>query len=202
MDVRTKILTGAEEAFRRYGIKSMTMDDISRNLGISKKTIYQYFKNKNELVLLSLENHLNNEKVYFDQIGETSKDAVEQLVIMSRYMKQMLTQMNPSLLLDMQKFYPKAWEYFQDHKYECITDSLIKNLNKGIAEGNYREGINTEVLARFRVEQIQLGFDPHIYPIDKFSPMDVQLELMEHFIMGIITEKGLELFNKYMNENV
>lgn len=200
--MKERILKGAEEAFMRYGIKSMTMDEISKNLGISKKTIYQYFQDKNELVLKVVESHMNDERTKMEKMSDEAENSIHEMVLVSRYMKSSIVDMNPSVIIDMQKFYPEAWSYFESHKHECITESIKKNLDKGISEGHYRPDINTEILSRFRVEQVSLGYDTGIFPRDLISPLEVQLELMNHFFMGVVTPKGLELFNKYLKENV
>ena len=202
MDVKERILKGADDAFMRYGIKSMTMDELSKNLGISKKTIYEHFDNKNDLVLSVIENHMIYEKKMMEEMRESSRDSIEEMVKVSKYIKASMSEINPSVILDLQKFYPKAWAYFQDHKDECITDCIKTNLIQGINEENYRKEINPDILSRLRVEQVQLGFDPSIFPRSEFSPFDVQIELMNHFFMGVVTPKGLELFNKYLNESV
>lgn len=202
MEIKERILKGAEEAFMRYGIKTMTMDEISKNLGVSKKTIYQYFQDKNELVLKVLESHMLNERLKMEQMSRESENSIHEMVLVSSHMKRSVVDMNPSLILDMQKFYPEAWSYFETHKHECITQSIKKNLDRGIEEGYYRKDINTDILSRFRVEEVSVGFDSAVFSREHFSPVDVQMELMNHFLMGVVTPKGLELFNKYLIDNV
>lgn len=202
MDLKNRILKGSEELFMRYGIKAITMDEVASNLGVSKKTIYQHFSDKNHLVEQVLSTHMNNEKEVIDQITQSSNNAIDELFKMSRHIKSTLTSMNPTIFLDLQKFYPKAWEYFQEHKYECITESIRKNLDWGVDEGYYRSNFNSEVLSLFRVEQVQMAFNPMIFPSSKFAPYEVQMELFSHFIHGIVTQKGLDLYNEYTKENV
>lgn len=201
METKEKILAGAEELFMRYGIKSMTMDDIAKHLTVSKKTIYQHFKDKNDLVENVMENHMHHEQCHIAEIRNESSNAIEELFKISKFIKTMMMDMNPSIFLDLQKYHPDAWKYFQVHKHDCITSNILENLNWGVSEGYFREDINCEILALLRVEQIEFGFNPLIFSGNKFSILEVQMELLNHFIFGVVTPKGLELYNEYIQNN-
>jgi TetR/AcrR family transcriptional regulator, cholesterol catabolism regulator len=199
--MKERILTGAEELFMRYGIKSMTMDDVARHLSISKKTIYQHFTDKNELVYSVLKNHMDQEVCIIEEIKKESSDAIEEFYKMSKFMKQTFMDMNPSLIMDIQKYHPKSWQYFQEHKLDCFTQSMYDNLNWGIKEGYYRPEINVEILAVMRVETVEAGLKLQSFNGNKFSIVEVQLEMMNHFFHGIVTTKGLEKYNEYIQNN-
>lgn len=177
------------------------MDDIAKHLSVSKKTIYQYFKDKKELVLCVMDNHLIEDEKLIAEITSSSRNSIDELFQISKHVKSVMMDMNPSVILDTQKYYPEAWKLFQKHEQDCILKSLIKNLNWGKEEGYYRNEINSEILAIARVAQIETGFDPVIYQSSKFSIVEVQLELLNHFIMGIVTSEGFKLFNKYLDQN-
>lgn len=174
------------------------MDDIARHLTVSKKTIYQYFKDKEEIVTLALRAHMEMEMKEYDEIFESSSNAVEELALVSKCMRKDFKDMNPSLLFDMQKYHPKAWQIWLDFKNEFIKGHVKSNLERGIKEGYYREDIDPEVMAIFRVEQVQLAFDDTLFPQDRFDFKSVQMEFFNHFVHGIVTEKGLTLFEKYL----
>lgn len=201
LDVKTKILKGAEELFMRYGVRSITMDEIARHLGISKKTLYQYFLDKDDIVASTTYNHLVRERKQFDQIAEESANSVEELVKLSHCLKENLKGMNPSLLFDLQKYHQKAWNIWVEFKNKFIRESVVRNLNKGINEGLIRAEINPEILAVVRIETVQMGFDDQLFPRDKFNLPQVQMQILEHFIHGLLTDKGKKLYQKYRELN-
>lgn len=202
VELKDRILKGSEELFMRYGIKAITMDEVANSLGISKKTIYQHFSDKNNLVEEVISAHMLAEKQSIAYLTASSKNAIDELFKMSQHIKSALINMNPTIFMDLQKFYPKAWEYFQDHKYECIIESIRKNLDWGVEEGFYRPNFNSEVLSLFRLEQVQMAYNPMIFPASKFTPYEVHLELFSLFVYGIVTPLGLELYNEYTKEHV
>lgn len=201
-EVKKRIVVGASELFHKYGIRSVSMDDIARHLTVSKKTIYQYFKDKEEIVTLALRAHMEMEMKEYDEVFDTSSNAVEELAMVSKCMRKDFKDMNPSLLFDMQKYHPKAWQIWLDFKNEFIKGHVKSNLERGIKEGYYRTDIDPEVMAIFRVEQVQLAFDDTLFPQDKFDFKEVQMEFFNHFVHGIVTTKGLDLFREYLKTSV
>ncbi|MEQ8926281.1 MAG: TetR/AcrR family transcriptional regulator [Fulvivirga sp.] len=198
MSIEEKIIEGAGELFQKYGIRSVSMDDIARHLSISKKTIYQYYKDKDEIVSLALKKHMEFEKSEYDQIFDKGSNAIEELAKVSKCMRKDFKEMNPSLLFDMQKYHPNAWSIWLNFKNEYIKNQVMENLKKGIAEGYYREDINPDVLARMRVELVQMGFNEDIFPSDLYKLSELQLLFFDHFVHGIVTEKGRELYENYI----
>nr|WP_281349583.1 TetR/AcrR family transcriptional regulator [Fulvivirga aurantia] len=188
--------------FHKYGIRSVSMDDIARHLTVSKKTIYQYFKDKDEIVTLTLRAHMEMEMKEYDEVFEVATNAVEELALVSKCMRKDFKDMNPSLLFDMQKYHPGAWKIWLDFKNEFIKDHVVSNLKRGIEEGYFRKDIDVEVMAIFRVEQVQLAFDDSVFPSDQFDFKKVQMQFFNHFVHGIVTEKGLELFEAYLEKTL
>ncbi len=201
IETRDRIINGADELFMRYGIKSITMDDIASHLAISKKTIYQNFKDKDELVLEVMRLKLEEEKREIQEIVDTSSNAIEEIFRVSLYIKTMLSNMNPSVIFDTQKYHVKAWSHFDEHKGECFEATIFNNIKNGIEEGLYRENMSAEIMSRLRLWEIEFGFDQGVFPISEFNPLDVQMQIFDHFIYGIITEKGKELLDQYKQEN-
>lgn len=200
-DVKQRIIKGAAELFHKYGIRSVSMDDIARHLSVSKKTIYQYVKDKDEIVLLALKMHMEMEKQEYNEIFENSANSVEELAKVSKCMRNDFKDMNPSLLFDMQKYHPNAWKLWLDFKHEFIKNHVVDNLKKGIEDGYFRKDIDPEVLAILRVEQVQMAFDDTIFPQDRFNFSETQIQFLNHFVHGIVTEKGLKLFNDYLEKS-
>ena len=197
MDSKDHILKSAEELFFRYGVKSVTMDDIASHLGMSKKTIYQFFKDKDELLSDFAKSFVGRNVGAFEQACGSAENAVDEIFCVMKHLRSMIQQMNPKLFFELQKYYPKAWQQFRDFREKHVAEMIQKNLGKGITEGLYRSEINIIILAKLRLEEIEMAINPNIFPMDKFDITQVQLTLFEHFLYGICTLKGHKLINKY-----
>lgn len=195
--MRNQILLGATELFGRYGIKSITMDDIARHLAISKKTIYQYFEDKNALVDAGLEVFLVQNNADMIKLKEDSVNSIEELAKTGEHLKNKVCNLNPSLMFDMRKYFPNAWKRFVEFKRTYIESFIADTLQAGIKQGMFRSDINPGILARMRVEQIDMGYNPEIFPQEEYNSTEVQLHIFDHFVYGILTEKGLKEYEKY-----
>lgn len=195
-DVKNRIISGAESLFLTYGVKSITMDEIAKNLGVSKKTIYQHVSDKDELVTLAVKSSMENQESQVDLIHATSKDPIDEVLKLSEYMRSLFSNMNPFLLMEIQRYYPKAYESYIAFKEACIINSLAENLKWGISMGYYRTQINIDILSRLRMEQVEWSFNPRVFKEGKYFS-DIQIQLLEHFLYGICTLKGHKLINKY-----
>jgi len=201
LDNKEKLLKGAEELFLKYGLRSVSMDDIARHLGISKKTIYQHFADKDEVVESVAKNHMDMQRKEFDTIAKESKNAIEEMVKISFCLKENMKNINPSLLFDMQKYHQRAWNEWLTFKHDFIRANIIRSLNKGIDEGYFREDLQTDIIVTMRLEQVQMAFDNTIFPRDKYSMPEIQTQLFDHFIHGLFTDKGKKLYQKYKQKN-
>ncbi len=199
---RDKILQGALELFLKYGIRSVSMDDIARHLSISKKTIYQYFIDKDDIVTQATTSHMVHTKAAFDNLTSVSKNALDELMRIQVFMRNNISDMNPSLLFDLKKYHSKAWAAWEEHKTKDIRESVVRNLKQGMEEGLYRNNLNPEILALLRVESIQWVYDGKIVPTDKFKMVDIQMQMLDHFMYGLLTEKGRKLYEKYKQEPI
>jgi len=201
MEMKERIINGAMELFMRYGIKSITMDDLASYLGVSKKTIYQYVKDKNDLVSLITKKHLTEDTELTEKFVTESKDAVDEMIKISNHLRSNSSKINPAVVFDMRKFFPNAWKIFLDYKNNCVGKVVISNLERGIREGYYRSDINVSILSALKQLEIEMGFDPAFFPLDQVNPYDVQMELFEHFLYGILTKEGLDKYNEYKQNN-
>jgi AcrR family transcriptional regulator len=196
-DTKDKILKGAEDLFTKYGVRSISMDDIARHLSVSKKTLYQHFADKEDIVTMTCKAHLVRNESEFEAIRRSSKNAIEELANLSICLKRNMEDMNPSLLFDLQKYHPKAWSVWMNHKNKFIRESIVRNLKQGIEEGYFRSEINSEVIASVRLELVQIAFNEDIFPREKFRLAEVQMQIFDHFVNGIVTEKGRKLYMKH-----
>jgi AcrR family transcriptional regulator len=201
INIKAKILKGAEDLFTKYGVRSISMDDIARHLSVSKKTLYQHFTDKEDIVTMTCKAHLDRNNKEFDQVRDNARNAIEELANLSMCLKRNMQDMNPSLLFDLQKYHPRAWGVWLEHKNKTIRESVVRNIRQGVEEGYYRPEINAEVIAAMRLELVQMAFDEDVFPRERFSLPDVQMEIFDHFVYGLVTEKGRKLYQKY-KENV
>ena len=105
--------------------------------------------------------------------------------------------MNPTLLFDLQKYHPKAWNIWLNHKNKFIRESVVRNLKQGVEEGYFRPEMNLDIIAAMRIELVELAFDDEIFPTSKFKVSEVQMQIFDHFVYGLVTEKGRKLYQKY-----
>ena len=196
-----RIIQGGEELFLTAGIKSVTMDDIAKHLGMSKKTIYQFFKDKNELVIALVKKKLQQDEDQMCAIIDRSGNVIEEMINMMKCSEDIFSRINPIVIHDLQKYHPEAWVIFQSFKADVIVHTLEELLNKGIQQGYIRPDIDVKIMARMRVNQVEMGFNANIFPIAEFSTWKVQYQLLEHFNFGICTLKGYKLLDEYKNIN-
>jgi AcrR family transcriptional regulator len=197
MEPLTKILSASGELFSQYGFKTITMDDIARRAGISKKTLYQHFANKQEVVNESVLWYKNNTTEACMALLNGSENAIEAMVRMLAFFDDMQKRINPMAIFEMQRFFPEAYKTFRDLLVERDVVMMRDNILQGIKEGLYREDINADLLARYRLETSLLILQPNLLVNDRNSLMTVALEIGEHFLYGIMNAKGEKLYLKY-----
>lgn len=201
MDLKTYILTEIDILFSRYGIRSVTMDDIAKHLGMSKKTIYQHFSDKNKLVITLMKSKIASQVYIIDKGFEGVENAVYELFIAVDNLEKMLSNTNPTLFFDLQKYYPAAWALFKDFREYVLYEKVLDNLKRGIKEQYYRADINVEIIARMRIEQIDMAFNQMVFSVQKFSTSQVIRELTDHFLYGICTDKGQKLISDFKRKS-
>src|SRR5690606_12650056 len=113
----------------------------------------------------------------------------------------LLSNMNPMFINDMQKYHPEAWKIFQEFRNNKLFETITANLQRGIKEGYYREDIQVDILAKIRIEQVDMVFNPTIFSPNKHSLSAVMTELTEHFVYGVCNIKGHKLINQYKQLN-
>jgi AcrR family transcriptional regulator len=201
MSQKERILAGSLELFFRAGIKSVTMDDIAKHLAISKKTIYQFFTDKNELVIALVKQRMTEDAQMMQDIMQKTENVIGQLVEMMKCSEEIAARANPILMYDLQKFHPEAWDIVQQFKSNVVLQTLQNLLKQGKEQGYIRPEIDVKVIARMRMNQVEMGFNTAIFPTHEFSTWAVQQQFLEHFNYGICTLEGYKLLEKYKNVN-
>lgn len=199
MSQEERIIKGALELFLQAGIKSVTMDDIAKQLGMSKKTIYHFFGDKNELVVALVKSRLQEDEDQINAMIHSSENVIEEMINMMKCSEEIFSRMNPIIFHDLQKYHPQAWQEFLDFKSGVIINKLEELLTKGINQGFIRGDVDVKILATMRVNQVEMGFNTAIFPLAQFNSWKVQVQLLEHFNYGICTIKGHKLLDQYKN---
>src|ERR1700761_4274233 len=177
MEPLTKILSASAELFSQYGFKTITMDDIARRAGISKKTLYQHFANKQEVVNDSVIWYKNHMTEVCNSTLNNAENAIEAMVQMMAYFDNMNKRINPMALFEMQRFFPDAYKTFREMLVDKDVVMMRENILQGIREGLYREEINADLLARYRLETSLLILQPSLLVNDRNNLMTVALEI-------------------------
>jgi TetR/AcrR family transcriptional regulator, cholesterol catabolism regulator len=198
MEIKDRILEKAHELYMRYGIKSITMDEIAGHLGISKKTIYQSYKDKDELVSAVFNRMIQANKCACEGGREKSDNAIHEQFLCSDVVQEMFNKMNPSILHDINRYHPKVYGELEKHKKEFVFEMIKNNLQRGIDEGFFRSEMQIDIIARLQLETISILHDTEF--VHKYGMTMIEKELNDFFLHGSITPKGKELITKYKQE--
>ena len=199
-DTYQRILQQAETMFLRYGLKSVSMDDISQQLGISKKTLYHHFEDKEMLVTEVVKSVLQTNESLMEADIVNSQNAIHEEFLAITLMSTLFQTMNPFILFDLQKYYPKGFEVFVKHKQECIAEKVRSNLKRGIEEGLYRPEINIPILLNLRQESLMMPFKPDFQSGLSSNLVEIATEISIFFLNGIVTPKGKKWMDKYQTQ--
>lgn len=191
---KDRIVEIATEQFFRFGVRAVTMEDIARQGGISKKTIYQEFADKKDLVKVAFEVLLEEDRAKMNFILESEDGVIEHLVKTSKMVRERLLNLNPMIILEVQKYFPEAWKMFEAFKEQVIMGDLINVIEKGKKLGYFRPEIDSHILAKVRVNQITSAFDPANFSRSDFNLAEEQTVMLDLFLHGIFTEKGRKAY--------
>ncbi len=195
------ILERVSLLYQRYGIKSVTMDDVSRELGISKKTLYQLFADKEELVHRVIDYIFDTRRNCMNEIHDKQMNAIDELFEVARQVNQMLKDHNPSTEYDLKKYYPAAFEKVKLVKRKVMFDSVLNNLQRGIQQGIYRSEMNPEVIAKLHVARVEGMLESDVFTVEEYTRLDYFREIMIYHIRGIANEKGIKILEEKLKMN-
>jgi AcrR family transcriptional regulator len=202
MEIQERIRQKADELFRRYGIRSVTMDEIATQLGMSKKTIYQYYTDKDQLVDAVAVDEIRFSQECCLKDAAVSANAIEEIFRVMEFVEVMFRNMNPSMLHDLEKYHPLGYKKFLEHKNKFLYEMIRNNIERGIREELYRPEIDVEIMSRYRLEAMMLVFNSNLFPPSKFNLVKLHQEILEHFLYGLATMKGYKLILKYKQQRL
>ncbi len=196
MNTKDRIIWKSVELFKKAGIRQVTMDQIAAALGMSKRTIYEMFKDKDELLwqCLLVMDKQNEEEM--DAIISQSSNAIEALYMIGQHGEKKKADINPLFFDDFEKLYPQMQSFFVKRNQpgnESITYSLLK---RGIEEGIFRKDINLAVVDIFIYEMMKICHKADIFPESTQTRIIIDNIIIPYF-RGISTKKGLELIEKH-----
>lgn len=196
MELKNQIINSSLNFFMRYGIKSVSMDDIAREVGISKKTLYQHISDKKELVSLSIKHHLKEDESYCVEVMHSTDNAIQQLLNLAQHIISAFQNLNPSTIFDIQKYYPKCWKLFTKHREEFILNQIKNNLSRGIESGLYRPELNADIVARLYISLVDASINPDVFKPNQFKQTAIFQQLFDYHLNAVMSEKGHEYFDQ------
>lgn len=184
----------------RNGVKHVTMDDIANQLGISKKTIYQFYKDKDALVMAVISFELEEQAIKCKHTQDIAENAVHEMFMILEDIQLLFKNMNPLTMNELAKYYPEAFKRIQNHKDQFMRGIIKTNLVKGIEQGVYRKDIDPEILSIYRLETGLVPFNLEIYPFSKFDIGKVTIQIIENFVYGVMSLEGIKLMEQYKQQ--
>lgn len=199
--MKTKILEQASSLFLEYGFKSVTMDDLSERLGVSKKTIYEHFDTKSQLVKECTDHIFDNVSCIIDGICEQNLDPItETLAIKNKVMRHLKNEKS-SPQFQLQKYFPAISQSLRQKQWDKMYECYRNNLKRGIEQGFYRKDIDIECVFRFYYNGMNLVKDHKVFPHQQFSNAHVSHQYLEYHLRGIVTTKGLKRLEEIHSES-
>lgn len=195
-----KLIQLSRSLFSKYGIKSISMDEISREAGISKKTLYQFFTSKEELVDKLITQYITEHLALLEECNNNSGNAVE---IISKRVKgpySLLTEFSPTFYFDLRKYFPMSWKRVVEHFRSDVQKAIRVNIEKGMEEGLYRNDLNIDFITHLRFHQLSYSILPvETTELPQLRPENIE-DLTLHFLYGITTLKGRELLESVFSK--
>ena len=173
------------------------MDDIARELGISKKTLYQHFETKNDLIKSVAEYNLANDVLMVARIQATAKDAIDEMFLVANHVIEEISSIqSPTLIYDLQKYHPEMWQLFEHFQNQQIANHIKHNIERGVNEGLYRAEINATIISKIYAGSSLCVIDEKMFPQKEFDKIKLFKEFFVYHIRGVATAKGLKLLEK------
>ena len=197
---KQEIISGVARLYNKYGIKSITMDDVARELGISKKTLYAYFSDKSELVSDVVDSMIKEKTDLFALQKKGRENAVEELLFIFKYYLSIIKDFNPSLEFDLKKYYPKVYKRVKERKRLGIIENTLANLKRGKKEGFFRPELNEDFISRLYLLRIESLPESDLFTQEEIFSQKLFMEMFFYHLYGILSEKGLAYLKEHAQE--
>jgi len=195
-----EILKKVLELYRKYGIKSITMDDVARELAMSKKTLYQYVKDKEELVEAATDYEFTLTARCMEELMSRGLNAIDEMLEVSQFVKLHLKQFSHSMDYDLQKYYPDIHSKVKEKRRENMYRYILSNMNKGKEQGVYRADLDAEIIARMHVARIETMHDDSMFTREELNHTKVFREFFIYHVRGIASAEGIKILEANMDK--
>jgi len=190
------IIEQVKKLYKQYGIKSVTMDDVAKHLTVSKKTLYEYFQDKEDLVkqVLILEHQHTDE--LFQEIWKKNLNAIEEMFELYKVLNWMFKEYNSSMEYDIRKYYPGIFLWIKEARRKRMYHSAFDNMQKGKREGLYRRELNAQIIARLHVFRMENLFDNNLFTLEELTSVKVFHEIFIYHLQGVLSHEGRSFFDE------
>ena len=186
--------------YMRMGVKSVNMDEVATNLGISKKTLYVYFDNKQDLVNHCFQKHYDLVSEMINTSAAQFENAIDELFAIDESCSIIMKQTNPYLLGELKRYYPNTWALIEQLKQKVLFNIMKKNLNKGIKQEIYRKEIDVDIIAMLMINRIDTLINEEVFPLTQYDFRKLLTEIRIYHLRGIATLKGINYLEQKINE--
>lgn len=195
------ILAKVHELYQRYGIKSVTMDDVAHEMGISKKTLYKHVCDKTDLVEKIFSRQLELQQKEFTRIHQEGENAIHELMLVQQWIMQHLKEHNPAIEYDLRKYYPALFETLLNHKRKQMHDSVLENLQRGKKEGIYLRGLPVEIITKLLIFWVESMYSNNIFTPEEIVSPVFHREIFGYHLRAIVNDEGRKLLHQYTENN-
>lgn len=195
-----EIAIKVKELYYRYGLKSVTMDDVARELGISKKTLYQFFSDKEKLIEAVITYQIESHSTKIDSLLAESEDAVSEMFMIHQFLDHMTKEHSFSFEYDLKKYYPNLFNHVLNVKRDRIYQIGISNIEKGIASGHYRKDVNAKVISKINLMRYESTIGECMFSPEEISSKDFFNQILNYHVRGMATPKGIKRLEELMEQ--
>lgn len=197
METRERIIVESSNLFKRYGIRSITMDQIAENLGISKRTIYEIFSTKDDLLNACITYGMDEEKKTSQEILKNSANILEAFLLHIKKNIEAMNSISPLFMLDAMKFHSKVFKNKMKEREVSAYNHIVDFIKAGKAEGYFRPQINEDIVSKLIIEQFKIIGNDNLFPPDKYSKSEIFENIAVNFLRGIASIKGLGIIDNF-----
>lgn len=199
IDCTDRIITEAAELFKVYGTKAVTMDSLAQHLGVSKRTLYEKFKDKDELLETVLQCMFMKQKEIMEKMFTSEPNVLIAFFKHGRLMRDYFGSVNPIFKSDLKKFHSEVMIKIKESCGSQFQNTL-GIIERGIAQGVFRNDINPDIVNRCLQGMSRIVSDPEIFPPEQFRQQDLINNVFINYLRGISTEQGIKVIAEYEND--
>ena len=198
-DFRT--LDIAKKLFLKFGVKSVTMDDISKEAGVSKKTIYSMVTNKAQLIEFVVERYMASVCKELMKIKKDASDALDEMIKITEHVIFFLRNFKPSLTYDLKKYYKSSWDKVEKEHFNFIRQTIHDNIKRGKKEGIYRKVLKEKIISQLYLQLSYSLVNDELFPIKSFTKVELYQNFIDYHMHGILSETGLKKYKDYKSND-